>query len=117
MMLPGEIDADGWRMPKKPRAIRVYYLAKLGLKPRVIAKIVGLKATSVRVMTYWMRNPKLTPHGYAYDRNSKTSQRRHDFTGKHAQRHQQFRERELAIRNRAAVSEREERAYNGSRYR
>ena len=34
MTTPGEIDADGWRMPKKPRAIEVYYIAKKGLKPR-----------------------------------------------------------------------------------
>ena len=41
MTAPGEIDEDGWRMPKKPRAIEVYHLAKRGFNPRMIAKRIG----------------------------------------------------------------------------
>jgi hypothetical protein len=105
MTWPGEIDADGWRMPKKHRALGVYYLAKAGLPPRAIAKVVGIKAASVKVMTYWMRNPRPTPHGYVFNKATKTAHRRHDFTGKYVGR-------QLYV----PVSERERTAYNGSRY-
>ena len=106
MTAPGDIDADGWRMPKKPRAIEVYHLAKRGFKPREIAKLTGLKPESIKVMTHHMRNPKSTPYGYFYDREPKTSKRQHDFTGKHTGRQRQY----------IPVQERERMAYNGARY-
>lgn len=75
MTAPGNIDEQGWRVPIKPRACKLYYLAKAGLNHRQIAELTGLTLNSVKVMLHHIRHPKRTVFGWRWRNVPKTGRR------------------------------------------
>lgn len=53
-----ERDEDGWRIPRPGTKSRgIYDLARDGVKPQIIAKMLNMSPGTVRVLLCHMRNP------------------------------------------------------------
>lgn len=73
MTAPGQLDENGWRVPKKEFTRRIYYLYKAGYGPSSIAWLLDTSRKSVEVTLHYIKNPKRTPFGWRFNTIPKTA--------------------------------------------